>query len=334
MCEKPILAFADFSANGFSTGGQRDAGRTVMIFFILRRTFQSALTVLGVITISFFLVRLAGDPVVLLLPIEASDQDIARLRDALGLDQSLIVQYLKFLGHVMTGDFGFSLRQHAPALILVLERVPATLELALSSFALGLVLAFGLGLAMRLSRNNRLRAGIMWIALGRQAIPVFSFGLLLILIFSVWLRWLPSLGRGGINHLILPALTLGTYELALYLRLFNASLAVEQTQDYVRTAYAKGQARTQVVVRHMLPNALLPLVTIAGVNLGLLLGGTVVTETVFSWPGVGRLIVQSVSQRDFPVIIAGVFIISLIFVIVNLIVDVLYGFLDPRVNMA
>jgi peptide/nickel transport system permease protein len=309
-------------------------GRPVMIFFILRRTLQSILTVLGVITVSFFLVRLAGDPVALLLPIEASDQDVARLRDALGLDQSLVVQYLKFLWRVMSGDFGFSLRQHAPALSLVLARVPATLELALSSFILGIVLALGLGLAMRLSRSNHLRAGIMWLALARQAIPVFSFGLLLILIFSVWLRWLPSLGRGGINHLILPALTLGTYELALYLRLFNAALGVEETQDYVRTAYAKGQARRQVILRHMLPNALLPLVTIAGINLGLLLGGTVVTETVFSWPGVGRLIVQSVNQRDFPVIIAGVFIISLIFVAVNLVVDILYGFLDPRVSVA
>jgi ABC-type dipeptide/oligopeptide/nickel transport system permease component len=309
-------------------------GRPVMIFFILRRTLQSILTVLGVITVSFFLVRLAGDPVALLLPIEASDQDVARLRDALGLDQSLVVQYLKFLWRLMSGDFGFSLRQHAPALSLVLERVPATLELALSSFILGIVLASGLGLAMRLSRSNHLRAGIMWLALARQAIPVFSFGLLLILIFSVWLRWLPSLGRGGINHLILPALTLGTYELALYLRLFNAALGVEETQDYVRTAYAKGQARRQVILRHMLPNALLPLVTFAGINLGLLLGGTVVTETVFSWPGVGRLIVQSVNQRDFPVIIAGVFTISLIFVAVNLVVDILYGFLDPRVSVA
>jgi peptide/nickel transport system permease protein len=305
-----------------------------MISFILRRTFQSVLTVLGVITVSFFLVRLAGDPVALLLPIEATDQEIARLRDALGLDQSLMVQYLKFLWHAMTGDFGFSLRQHEPALSLVLERVPATLELALSSFILGLGVAFGLGLTVRLSGSYRLQAGIMWMALGRQAIPVFSFGLLLILIFSVWLRWLPSLGRGGINHLVLPTLTLGTYELALYLRLFNAALASEGTQDYVRTAYAKGQTRTQVILRHMLPNALLPLVTIAGINLGLLLGGTVVTEAVFSWPGVGRLIVQSVSQRDFPVIIAGVFVISLIFVAVNLIVDVLYCFLDPRVSMA
>ena len=304
-----------------------------MIYFIVRRTFQSVLTVLGVVTFTFFLVRLAGDPAALLLPVEASDEDIARLRAALGLDQPWIVQYWKFLANAVSGDFGVSLRQRTPALDLVLERLPATLELALTSFVLGMVLAFGIGLVMRLSTSARLRAAIMWLALARQAIPVFSFGLILILIFSVWLRWLPSLGRGSLAHLVLPSLTLATYELALYLRLFNASLAVEQRQDYVRTAYSKGQGRTKVICRHMLPNALLPLITVAGINLGLLLGGTVVTETVFSWPGVGRLIVQSVSQRDYPVIIAGVFIISLIFVVVNLLVDILYAFLDPRVRL-
>jgi ABC-type dipeptide/oligopeptide/nickel transport system permease component len=305
-----------------------------MGYFIARRTLQSMLTVLGVVTVTFFLVRLAGDPTSLLLPVEASDEDIARLRTALGLDQSLAVQYAKFLAHTLVGDFGESLRQRSSALGLVLERLPATLELAISAFVLGIAVAFGIGLATRLSRSARLRAAVMWLALARQAIPVFSFGLFLILIFAVWLRWLPSLGRGGIEHLILPALTLATYELALYLRLFNASLSNEQRQDYVRTAYSKGQSRAGVIIRHMLPNALLPLVTIAGINLGLLLGGTVVTETVFSWPGVGRLMVQSVSQRDYPVIIAGVFVVSLIFVAVNLLVDILYGFLDPRVRLA
>jgi peptide/nickel transport system permease protein len=305
-----------------------------MGYFIVRRTLQSILTVLGVITVTFFLVRLAGDPTALLLPVEASNEDIARLRTALGLDQTLAVQYVKFLLNTLIGDFGESLRQRSPALELVVERLPATLELALTSFALGMTLAFGIGLAARLSTSARLRAAVMWVALARQAIPVFSFGLFLILIFAVWLRWLPSLGRGTLAHLVLPALTLATYELALYLRLFNASLSNEQRQDYVRTAYSKGQSRAQVIVRHMLPNALLPLVTIAGINLGLLLGGTVVTETVFSWPGVGRLMVQSVSQRDYPVIIAGVFVISLIFVVVNLLVDILYGFLDPRVRLA
>lgn len=305
-----------------------------MVHFLAKRIMQSVLTVLGVVTAAFFLVRLAGDPSLLLLSAEASQEDIARMREALGLNRPLIVQYFDFIWSALQGDFGVSLRQNVSAMSLVLERVPATLELALTSFIVGIGLAFILGIAMRMTKARWLREIIMWVALTRQAIPIFSFGLLMILIFSVWLRWLPSLGRGTWSHLVLPALTLGTYELALYLRLFNASLATEQRQDYVRTAYAKGQGRIQVLLGHMLPNALLPLVTVAGINLGLLLGGTVVTETVFSWPGVGRLIVQSVSQRDFPVIIAGVFLISLMFVVINLIVDILYGILDPRVRLA
>lgn len=305
-----------------------------MASFLARRLLQSVLTLLGVLTATFFLVRLAGDPTTLLLPVEATADQVASFRTALGLDQPLLVQYMKFLAHAVEGDFGISLRQRTPALGLVLERLPATLELALTSFILGLILAFAIGLAMRLSGSARLRSAVMWIALARQAIPVFWFGLLLILLFSVTLRWLPSLGRGSVAHLILPAITLSTYELALYLRLFNSSLATEAKQDYVRTAFAKGQSRSKIVIKHMLPNALLPLVTIAGINLGLLLGGTVVTETVFSWPGVGRLIVQSVSQRDYPVIIAGVFVVCLIFMVVNLIVDLLYAYLDPRVRLA
>ena len=305
-----------------------------MARFLIKRILQSILTVLGVITAAFFLIRLAGDPALLLLPIEASAEDVERIREAMGLNDPLIVQYFTFLVNAMQGDFGNSIRQNTSAMGLVLERVPATLELALTSFFVGIGLAFVLGILMRMTRVRWIREVITWIALGRQAIPLFSFGLLLILIFGIWLKWLPTFGRGTWQHLVLPALTLGTYELALYLRLFNASLASEQRLDYVRTAYAKGQGHLKVLLRHMLPNALLPLVTIAGINLGLLLGGTVVTETVFSWPGVGRLIVQSVSQRDFPVILAGTFLISLMFVAINLMVDLLYGFLDPRVRLA
>jgi peptide/nickel transport system permease protein len=215
----------------------------------------------------------------------------------------------------------------------VLERLPATLELALTSFVLGVVLAFAGALAMRLTTSRRLRAALLWIAFIRQAIPVFFFGLLLIILFAVVLRWLPSVGRGGIDNLILPAVTLATFEIALYLRLLDAAFGEQERQDYVRTAYAKGQTRTKVVLRHMLPNALLPLVTIGGINLGILLGGTVVTETVFSWPGMGRLIVQAVAQRDYPVVIAGVVVASFLFVAINFIVDMLYGVLDPRIRL-
>lgn len=305
-----------------------------MTRFIFRRLLQSVFTIFGVLTGSFFLVRLAGDPTILLLPVQASTSDVAVLRAELGLDQSLLVQYGKFLVNAVQGDFGDSLRHHTSALALVMERLPATLELAVSAFVLGILLAFVAGLVSRLSRSRLLTATLLWLAFVRQAIPVFWFGLLMILLFSVYLGWFPSLGRGGWQHLVLPSLTLATYEFALYLRLFNAGLGEEQKQDYVRTAYAKGQSRTRIILRHMLPNALLPLITIAGINLGVLLGGTVVTETVFSWPGVGRLIIQSVNQRDYPVVIAGVLVVSLVFVVVNLIVDLLYGVLDPRVRLS
>lgn len=304
-----------------------------MLGFLVKRLGQAVLTVFGVITISFFLVRFSGDPAIMLAGADASDADIAALREALGLNQPIFVQYLDFIRQAIRGDFGNSLRQAVPAMDLVIERLPATLELALASFAFGIIVALVLGTAMRLSRAKWLREVVMLLALGRQAIPIFSFGLLMILIFAVWLRWLPALGRGSWEHLLLPAITLGSYELALYLRLFNASLATEQRQDYVRLAYAKGQNRLSIILFHMLPNALLPIITVAGINLGLLLGGAVVTETVFSWPGLGRLIVQSVIQRDFPVIIAGVFLLSLIFVVINLLVDLLYAVLDPRVAL-
>ena len=305
-----------------------------MARFALRRLLQASVTILGVLTITFFLVRLSGDPTDLLLPVEATAADREGFRAALGLDRSLLVQYWLFLLQAAKGDFGLSLRQQLPALQLVLERLPATAELALTAFGLGIGVALAAGLASRLARRSTLRTVLLWIAFVRQAIPTFFFGLLLILLFSVTLRWLPSVGRGDWHNLILPATTLATYELALYLRLINAAFAEEAAQDYVRTAYAKGHTRRRVILRHILPNALLPLVTVAGINLGVLLGGAVVTETVFGWPGVGRLIIQSVSQRDYPVIVAGVMVISVVFVMLNLLVDFLYAFLDPRIRLA
>lgn len=302
--------------------------------FAAKRALRALLTVFGVLSAVFFLVRLSGDPVAMMLPEQATPAQVAELRTALGLDRSLPVQYLHFLDNAVRGDLGRSLRQQVPALGLVLERLPATLELALTSFVLGLGLAFAAGLLIQLSGQAWLRTALMWAALSRQAIPVFLFGQLLILLFAVYLHWLPSVGRSGPANLVLPAATLATYELGLYLRLFNAALAREFGQDYVRTAYAKGQTRSRVILRHMLPNALLPLVTIAGINLGVLLGGTVITESVFGWPGVGRLVVQAVTQRDYPVVIAGMLVVSLIFVGVNLLVDLLYAVLDPRVRLA
>ncbi|MBL8589536.1 MAG: ABC transporter permease [Methylobacteriaceae bacterium] len=305
-----------------------------MMRFVIKRVVQAGLTIAGVLTVGFVLIRAAGDPVALLLPENATADDAARMRAALGLDLPLWRQYLMFMADALRGDLGMSFRQQTSAVGLVLERLPATMELALAAFAIGVILAFGLDLTLRVVGSQRLRHAVLWVALTRQAIPTFWFGLLMILLFSVTLRWLPALGRGTPGHLILPAFTLGTYELALYLRLLESSFREQETHDYVRTAYAKGLGRGQVVLREMLPNVLLPMVTVAGLNLGVLLGGTVVTETVFSWPGVGRLIVQAVSQRDYPVVVAGVLMTSLIFVALNLLVDLLYAVLDPRVRLA
>lgn len=304
-----------------------------MARYLIRRLLQGALTMIGVLTVAFFLVRLAGDPTTLLLSEQATPEEIADLRAALGLDRSLIVQYAIFMQEALRGDFGNSLRQNTPALGLVLERLPATLELALSAFVLGVVLAFLAALAVRLSGSRRLRSILVTVAFVRQAIPIFFFGLLLMILFSIVLRWLPSGGYGTWRHLILPAFTLASFEIALYLRLFDAAFGEEQARDYVRTAMSKGQNRIGVVLRHMLPNALLPIVTMAGINLGLLLGGTVVTESVFSWPGMGRLVVQAVTQRDYPVIVAAVVVASALFVVINIIVDLLYVMLDPRVRL-
>lgn len=304
-----------------------------MVSYLLRRALQTVVTLIGVGTIVFFIVRLSGDPAALLLPEQATNQQIERLRTSLGLDEPLYVQYLRFLGDAARGDLGRSIRQGDSALALVGERLPATLQLAVASFAFGILLAFSLGILIQVLNNRRFTSVVLWIAFLRQAVPVFWFGLILILVFSVTLGWLPALGSGTWQHLILPALTLSTFELALYLRLLNAGFGEHLRNDYARTARAKGLRETTVVIKHALPNVLLPIVTVAGINFGVLLSGTVITESVFNWPGVGRLVVQAVNQRDYPVVQAAMLVISVIFVFVNFVVDMLYAYIDPRVRL-
>jgi peptide/nickel transport system permease protein len=304
-----------------------------MAAYVLRRLLQAIVMLLGAMTIVFFVVRLSGDPAALLLPEQASDESIAQLRAALGLDEPLHVQYLHFLSEAARGNLGISIRQGEPALGLVLERLPATIELAVAAFVLGVTLAFSLGIMVQLVGSRVVNEIVLWLAFVRQAIPVFWFGLCLILVFSVVLGWLPALGSGSWQHLILPAVTLGTFETALYLRLLNAGFGAHLRSDYVRTARAKGVPEVAVVLKHALRNVLLPIVTIAGINFGVLLSGTVITETVFGWPGVGRLVVQSVSQRDYPLVQASMLVISAVFVLVNFVVDMLYPHIDPRVRL-
>lgn len=304
-----------------------------ILFLVLRKLRRVVLTVFGVITAAFFIQRMGGPPAALLLPLDASPQDVEALNRALGFDRPLPEQYVDFVGDAARGDFGTSLqRPGVPALDIVLGRLPATAQLALISFAMGVALALLLVLAVRLTGSNALRMAIVWVGQTRLAVPTFLFGILLILVFSVRLGWFPSYGRGTWKHFILPAATLGTFQVAQYVRLMDSSFGQQEEEDYVRTAYSKGSRRFTVVLRHMLPNALLPVITVMGIHLGALLSGAVVIETVFNWPGLGKLIIDSVNNRDFPVVLAALLVVSVVFVVVNLIVDLLYTVIDPRVR--
>lgn len=305
-----------------------------MVRFITYRAVRTVLTVFVVLSLAFVLARLTGDPVRLMLPQEATQADVDAMRATLGLDRPLWEQYGAFLGNALRGDLGDSIRQGVSAVSLVLERLPATLELALASFAIGLAAAIVIAVLGELSPNNAVRSAMLWIATTRQAIPPYLFGILMILVFSVWLGVLPAIGRTSYASYVLPIATIASFEVALYLRMLNQAFAESREQDFIRTARAKGASHTRIVLRHQLPNALLPLVTVAGINLGVLVGGLVVIETVFNWPGLGRLIVQGVEQRDYPIVQAGVVVIAVVFVVINLIVDMLYATLDPRVRLA
>jgi peptide/nickel transport system permease protein len=304
-----------------------------MLTYIMKRLGRGVISVWGVVTLAFILVRLNGSPAVLLLPPQSTPAEVQRLNVALGYNRSVVVQYGHYMVEVLHGNLGNSLQFNVPALGLVLNRLPATLELALSGFLLGTSLALILSILMQLSGKSRIRFVSIGAGTVRQAIPTFLFGILLVLIFSVTLHWLPSEGIGGVKHLILPSIAVGTFELTLYLRLLEAAFGSQEGADYIRTAYAKGQRRTGVVLRHMLPNALLPVLTVVGINLGALLGGAVVIETVFNWPGDGLLLVQAVDARDFPVVQAALLVASVAFVLMNLVVDLTYSAVDPRVRI-
>jgi peptide/nickel transport system permease protein len=305
-----------------------------MTTFLLARVGQAVIVVLGILFIVFAILQLTGDPAALMSPPEATLEDIARLRMQLGFDRPLVEQFGRFLAGAIRGDFGTSLRyREQSALGVVLERVPATVELALATLAWAVPVAIILGIVSAVWRATASESAAMVTALLGQSMPSFWLGLMLILVFSVNLGLLPSSGRGTWPHLVLPALTLGAFFMARLTRLVRSGLLDVLGQDYIRTARAKGLGERLVVVRHALKNAAIPVVTIVGLDIGTLLGGAVITETVFAWPGVGRLAIDSISVRDFPVVQADVFFLALAFVGINLAVDVLYTWLDPRVHL-
>ncbi len=300
--------------------------------YLRRRLWQSLLVLLGVSVVVFLLLHLTGDPAALLLPPDATAEDIAKFRTAMGFDDPVAVQYVRFLKGAVRGDFGESLRHGEPAMGLVLERLPATFELAGAGLLIALGLAIPAGIVSAVRRNTSVDYVSTVVALLGQAMPTFWLGIMLILIFSVRLNWLPSSGRGGLEHLILPAITLGLFTTARITRLTRSGMLEVLGQDYIRTARAKGVGEPPVVWKHALKNASIPIVTIVGIELGTLLGGSVITETIFAWPGVGRLSVQAIFNRDYPVVQSAVFLLASTFVIVNFLVDVIYTYLDPRIR--
>jgi ABC-type dipeptide/oligopeptide/nickel transport system permease component len=303
--------------------------------FLLRRLLHAVFVVWGVVTVVFFLVRLTGDPAALLVDAGATRAEIEQTRHLLGLDRPLVVQYADFLRAAPRGDFGLSLRERRPAMRMVLEHFwPATAQLALAAILLSVVLPVPLGVVAATHRNGMLDHASRLGSLFLQSMPSFWLGLMLILLFAVGLGGLlPAFGSGTLSHLILPALTLAAAPLAQNVRLIRAGMLEVLGQDYVRTARAKGLGERGVVYRHAFRNAAGPFLTVSGLSLGFMLSGTIVIETVFSWPGLGRLIVQAVPGRDFPVIQAAVFVFAILFVAVNLVVDVLLGLLDPRARV-
>jgi len=300
--------------------------------YLLRRGWQSLLVLFGVSVVVFLILHLTGDPALLLLPPDATAEDVARFRRAMGFDDPVAVQYLRFLKGALRGDFGESLRHGEPAMGLVLERLPATLELAGAGLLIALCLAIPAGIVSAVRRNTPVDYISTIVALLGQAMPTFWLGIMLILVFSVRLNWLPSSGRGELEHLVLPAITLGLFTTARITRLTRSGMLEVLSQDYIRTARAKGVSEPPVVWKHALKNASIPIVTIVGIELGTLLGGSVITETIFAWPGVGRLSVQAIFNRDYPVVQAAVFLLASTFVLVNFFVDVVYTYLDPRIR--
>src|SRR5437868_2990066 len=301
--------------------------------YLTRRLLQSLLVLFGVSFVVFFILHLTGDPALVLLPPEASAEDIRRFREAMGFNDPFFVQYGRFLMGALRGDFGQSIRHGEPAFDLVMERMPATFQLAGAALALALCLAVPAGIISAVRRNSLIDYVSTVIALLGQSMPTFWLGIMLILLFSVQFNLLPSSGRGEWRHLVLPSITLGLFTTARITRLTRSGMPEVLNQDYIRTARARGVSDPPVVGKHALKNAAIPIVTIVGIELGTLLGGSVITETIFAWPGVGRLSVQAIYNRDYPVVQAAVFTLSATFVVVNLVVDVLYTYLDPRIRL-
>jgi ABC-type dipeptide/oligopeptide/nickel transport system permease component len=283
--------------------------------------------------VAFALVHLSGDPVLLMVSSDAPPEFVESTRHALGFDRPLPEQFARWLARAAWGDLGISLRSSRPVAALIAERMPATLELTVAALLIAVAVAVPAGIVSAVKRGSAIDRLAMIGAVGGQALPIFWLALLLIALFGVRLRWLPVYGRGSLAHLVLPAVSLSTIILGRLARLVRSSMLEVLAQDYVRTARAKGLAEPRVLAMHALKNAAIPIVTVLGLQFAQLLGGAVVTETIFAWPGIGRLVVEAIFNRDFPIVQGVVLVVSLVFVVVNVLVDVAYVVIDPRIRV-
>ncbi len=304
-----------------------------MLRFLLQRGGQALVAVFGVVTLVFFIQRLTGDPVLLLVPETATEQDIEAMRATLGLDRPMGVQYLEFLFDMLRFDLGRSFVQNAPVWDILVSRIPQTLQLAAGALTVALLIGLPLGLIMALTRGRAVSRIIMGGVLAFQSLPTFWSGIMMILVFGVWLKWLPPSGIGTFGHLVMPSIALGLLSLATYARIMRSAVIDELGKDYVRSARARGVGTGRLVRRHLLRNASIPVISITALELSQLLAGAVIVETVFAWPGLGLLTVQSIASRDFMVVQAVVLLGAFVTIAANLAADILYTVVDPRVRL-
>jgi peptide/nickel transport system permease protein len=301
--------------------------------YIARQLVQLVVVIIGISVLSFAILHVIGDPVLLLLPQNAGKEEYERYRKLFGLDQPLVVQYWKFASRAVRGDFGRSWYADKPALPLVMERMPPTIYLTFAGLGVALLIALPLGILAALKRHSVVDNLCTMIAVAGQAMPIFWLGIMLIIIFAVRLKALPASGYGTWQHFVMPAFCLGAFLAPITMRLVRSGVIEVMSMEYIKTARAKGVAEALVVAKHAFRNTCIPVLTVLGLQFGQLLGGAIVTETVFAWPGVATLTVDSIRNQDFPVVQCAVVLLALVIVAVNLAVDVLVGFIDPRIRV-
>jgi len=301
--------------------------------YALRQLLQLGVVVVGISMLAFAILHVIGDPVLLLLPLNAGKEEYERYHKLLGLDKPVYVQYWKFASRAVQGDFGKSWYTDTPAFTLVLERMPPTLYLTSAGLVAALLIALPLGILAALKRHSLVDNLCTMLAVAGQAMPIFWLGIMLIIVFAVRLKALPASGYGTWQHFLMPAFTLGAFLAPLTMRLVRSGVIEIMNMDYIRTARAKGVGENTVVVKHAFRNACIPIITVLGLQFGQLLGGAIVTETVFAWPGVATLTVDSIRNQDFPVVQCAVVLLALIIVSVNFLVDMIVGLIDPRIRL-